>query len=129
MHSGQKNLSPNQRTFIGEQYTRWTNLWQESQYPHFVNTSETAFRTSFGVNFLQTQHFSLSGTDSSLLEQSSLTFVAFRLLEIPEVPWVGLHGLDFLFSTDLTDLTFCDLDIVAWGFFFLLTGFAFDDAM
>ena len=52
--------------------TRWTHLWQESQHPHFVNTSETALRTSYGVSFLQTQYFSLSGTDSSLLEQSDI---------------------------------------------------------
>ena len=70
------------------------------------------------MNLLQTQHFSLSGTDSSLLEQSSLTFKVLRYLETPEVPWVGLHGFDFLLGKDLEDFTFGDLDIVDLGFFF-----------
>ena len=91
---------------MGVQYWRWTHLWQESQQPHFVNTSETALRSSDGVKLLQTQHFSLSGTDSSLLEQSSitLTWLTFEILERPDVPCVGLLGLDFFLDWDLTDL-------------------------
>ena len=118
---------------MGVQYWRWTHLWQESQQPHFVNTSETALRSSDGVKLLQTQHFSLSSTDSSLLEQSSitLTWLTFEILETPDVPCVGLLGLDFFLDWDLTDLTFGDLDSVARGDFFLLTGwvtgFFFDD--
>ena len=59
-----------------------------------MNTSETALRSSDGANLLKTQHSSLSGTDSSLLEQSSfaLAWLTFEILETPEVPFVGLTG-------------------------------------